>query len=155
MSRNFRSPIPRTSITCSTRRKGPCSERCVTIRSAIARPIPGSASNSSTEALLRLIRRTSIVEALAVELCNRSSGVRFTQPTVSKAIVITMGRIRFASDGFCFTCASWCLRRGCEVAAHVCTLLQVQSFQKLGMFYGELSTEFSTSCVEMFRTGGE
>ena len=42
--------MPRTRIKSPTRRKPPTPSRCATIRRAIAGPIPGSPSSSSTEA---------------------------------------------------------------------------------------------------------
>lgn len=44
--------------------------------------------------------------------------------------------------------ANGCLQMLYAVAAGVCTLLEVQHFQKLHMFYAALSTDFSTVVVE-------
>jgi hypothetical protein len=54
---------------------------------------------------------------------------------------LAMGRL-------CFTYASECLGRVYATAARVCTLLEVQHFQKLRLFYDALSTDFSTAGVE-------
>jgi hypothetical protein len=119
------------------------------ILSAIASPIPGSVANCSVDAVLTFI-------AFSVLLIDRSGARlrlgRLTHPGLSDicaTITSVITAVRALAMGrLCFTYASKCLGRLYATAARVCTLLEVQHFQKLRLFYDALSTDFSTAIVE-------
>lgn len=60
--------MPRTRTKSVTRRNRPTSSRCSTIRPAITDPIPGSASNSPTEARFRSTSALALALPLALTL---------------------------------------------------------------------------------------
>lgn len=112
-------------------------------------PIPGSVANCSVDAMLMLIpfsvllidgscatfRLGSLTHPGLIEICATITSV------ITAVRALAMRRI-------CFTYASECSGRVYATAARVCTLLEVQHFQKLRLFYAALSTDFSTAAVE-------
>lgn len=114
----------------------------------MASPIPGSVANCSVDAMLMLI-------PFSVFLIDGSCATfrlgSLTHPGLkicaTMTSVITAVRA-LAMRRICFTYASECSGLVYAIAARVCTLLEVQHFQKLRLFYAALSTDFSTAAVE-------